>query len=270
MARRLRIGLITIILAAAIALLGGFRVLEPLAGGITFLLRPLNGRVFSTSSWLGSFLRERDDRHALDQANLLLQQTANALRQENADLQLQLEGASLLESERAFLVDRNLDALPARVIGRSSDAVEQTLIVNQGERDGVATGLAVISTDGQLIGTIASTTPFTSLVLLLQDEASDVGAEVLNDTGATGVVRGDRGLSMTMSLIEQTQVITDGQTVITSGIESTIPRGLVIGLISSVSAVEGDLFQTATIASTIDPVRQSIVSIVRPGEGGDL
>jgi len=270
MARRWRIGLVTITLATALALLGGFRVLEPLAGGVALLLRPLNGRVFATSSWLGNVLRERDDRQTLDQANVLLQQTVSALRQENADLRLQLEGAGLLESERAFLADRNLDALPARVIGRSSDAVEQTLLLNRGERDGVTIGLAVIATDGQLLGTIFQTTPFTSLVLLLQDEASDVGAEVLNDTGATGVVHGERGLSMTMSLIEQSQIITDGQTVITSGIESAIPRGLVIGLVTGVSAVEGDLFQTATVASSLNPVRQSVVSIVRPAEGEAL
>ena len=79
-----------------------------------------------------------------------------------------------------------------------------------------------------------------------------VAATVANSDQTTGIVRGERGLSLKMELIPQNEVISGGDVIITSGLETGTPRGLVIGTIDSVIKESRSPFQTAIIRSPVN------------------
>ena len=84
-----------------------------------------------------------------------------------------------------------------------------------------------------------------------------------NETKSQGVVIGEHGLSLKMELIGQNEVVKEGETVVTSGLEPTIPRGLVIGKISRVLAEPNSFFQTAFIQSLVKVDSLVVVSVLK-------
>ncbi|MBU1916309.1 hypothetical protein KKC47_04265, partial [Patescibacteria group bacterium] len=86
------------------------------------------------------------------------------------------------------------------------------------------------------------------LVLLLLDSASKLAVSIQGGTDTTmGLLEGDRGLSMTISLIPQDERISAGDVVITAGIEPGIKRGLIIGIIEQIHKDSQKPFQTALV-----------------------
>jgi len=101
-------------------------------------------------------------------------------------------------------------------------------------------------------------------MLVISDSRSAVGAQVQNENNSPGVVIGKLGLALEMQLIPQSEEITKGQIVVTSGLEENIPSGLVIGQINEIDKKTEELFQTATIESPISLERLDVLSIIIP------
>jgi rod shape-determining protein MreC len=69
---------------------------------------------------------------------------------------------------------------------------------------------------------------------------------------------------MKMSFIPQSAVIKPGDSVVTSGLEEAIPRGLVIGKVLEVKSESNAMWQTAVIEPLISPDDLIIVSVLLP------
>jgi len=65
-----------------------------------------------------------------------------------------------------------------------------------------------------------------------------------------------------MTHILPDEVISEGETVITSAIGGMLPRGLIIGQIESVTYHESELFQRAKVRTAIDFRRLETVLVV--------
>ena len=155
---------------------------------------------------------------------------ASLLEEENASLREQLK----------FFITKPIHHVGAEVIGRSLEPIEQALILNRGAGDGIAIGQSVIVGNGILVGKIVRVEPDISLVRLLSDGQSKVAATVLNQTRSVGLVEGGYGISVRMNFIPQNESVSVGDTIITSGLEPSMPRGLLIG---TVEAVEKEAYQ---------------------------
>lgn len=192
-------------------------------------------------------LRNESLNHAVDQVELAL------LREENAALRSSLQ----------FVEESTYDAVGADVIGKNIDPIGSTVIIDVGSEQGVTVGNPVIVGKGILIGKISRVTPQTSIVRLLDDNQSKVAATILNEEKSIGVVEGGYGLSIRMNVIPQNEVIEIGNTVITSGLEAGIPRGLVIGTIETFEKEPYQPFQSAVITPPEDFGRVTVVSVLR-------
>jgi rod shape-determining protein MreC len=65
-----------------------------------------------------------------------------------------------------------------------------------------------------------------------------------------------------MTLIPQHAPISSGDTIVTTGREQGIPRGLVLGAVESVVSVASDPFISATVAPAIDPIDLTKVAVI--------
>ena len=148
--------------------------------------------------------------------------------------------------------------------GFDSSRPNQTLIIGKGERDGLRPGLAVLGGRGIVIGKIVSTKDHLSEICLTVNPECKLAAAIQNEDKTSGIAQGDLGLTIKMSFIPQTKKIEEGDTVITSGLEQDIPKGLVIGSVSQVHKENNELWQNAIIEPLIDFNDMTIVSVLLP------
>ncbi len=171
-----------------------------------------------------------------------------SLRIENAKLKTLIAENDALKASLAFKERTNDNAVLVRVISRTNEDIFHGLLIDRGTEDGIAIGQPVVSENGVIIGKIFEVQPRVASVLLLTDTRSKLAISVENDTETTGVLEGDRGLSMMLSLVPQTETLKPGDNIITSGIEPGIRRGLVVGTIEKVNSDSKNPFESAIVA----------------------
>ncbi len=176
---------------------------------------------------------------------------------------LEEENSSLREQLKFFAGTQK--HVGADVIGRDLDPLGTTIIINQGARAGIELNRPVIVGNGLLIGKIARVNETTSVVRLLSDFESSVGATVANREKSLGVVEGGFGLAVRLDLIPQNEVIKPGDAVITSGLEAEIPRGLMIGTVEVIEKKPQEPFQQAVLKPAADLHSINAVSVILSG-----
>lgn len=174
------------------------------------------------------------------------------LQEENAELRSQL----------TFFQANNFSHIGAEVIGRNIQPLGNTLVINRGSKDGVQVGNAVIISNGVLIGKIAQAEEESSMVRLLSDNQSKIAATILNREKSIGVIEGGYGISIRMNFIPQQEDVRVGDQIITSGLETGMPRGLLIGNIAAIEKEAYEPFQTAVLNPAASLSALSVVSII--------
>jgi len=181
-----------------------------------------------------------------------LQAKIALLEEENEELKRQL----------AFRSRSNIGTIGAEVIGKTIDTLSNTILINRGMDDGVTVGDPIIVGDGILAGVVARTDKDTAVVRLIKDRQSKIAAAIVNTDKTIGLVEGGYGLSVRMNFIPQSERIQNGDTVVTSGLEEKIPRGLIIGTIEAYEQETYQPFQQAVITPAVDLDRLTVVSII--------
>ena len=150
--------------------------------------------------------------------------------------------------------------------GDQSDltSIPQTIMIDKGKHDGLYPGLAVVSSEGIIVGKIVEVKDEISEVFLSNNSECKLAATLLNESKTSGITEGDLGLTIKMNFIPQDIDIKIGDIVVTSGLEQPIPRGLVIGSVLGVDKENNELWQTATIEPLLDAGALTIVSVILP------
>ncbi len=124
------------------------------------------------------------------------------------------------------------EGLPAPVIGRGADHWWQQLTLGRGHTQGIQPGYVVMAPGG-LVGRVEEVTRNTSRVLLISDPTSRVGV-MLSRTRHMGVLRGTGSQDAVLSFFDKELAIEVGDTVVTSGLSSLYPAGVMVGKVRSV------------------------------------
>lgn len=201
-----------------------------------------------------------------DQSESQRDKKFNELLVENAKCQLLRSENESLKKMLSFRETRHTTIIPARIIGAALDLEKNILLVDKGTDDGVEAGSAVIVDDGIMIGKIHTADTHTSQLMLLNDNRSKVIATFVNEKLSKGTVEGQFQLGLKMNLIPITEHLEKGMSIVTSGTETKIPAGLLIGSLDEIQSRPTDLFQQATVLPLVSYDRVRVVSIVKMGE----
>ena len=158
-----------------------------------------------------------------------------------------------------------LATLSGEIIAREWGGWVRSLTVSRGRADHVTRLTGVIAPDG-LIGRVIDVRPGASIVQVLTDPASTVGALVVR-ARTQGIVEGDpRGTLRFKYMARDGSGIQVGDLVVTSGSGGLFPRGIPIGRVRAIDDRGSALFHYAQLTPAVDFARIDEVLLI-VGEG---
>jgi rod shape-determining protein MreC len=195
------------------------------------------------------------------------------VRAENRNLKAQIERMSLeqvrisqdadqarrLQALLAFKEQFISQTMAAQVIGSSGSEQSRSLYIDKGENDGIKPDMAVITADG-IVGKVLHAYPSTSLVLLINDQSSGVGA-ILEKSRLQGILRGTSAGEVALEKVMSDETVPAGEIVVTSGGDGVFPKGLLVGRVTKVGA-GSDLFLNIRVRPAADLSRLEEVLVV--------
>jgi rod shape-determining protein MreC len=169
------------------------------------------------------------------------------VRAENRELKAQIEQMHLeqvrlnedaaqahrLQQLLAFKEQYIAKTVAAQVIGSSGSDLSRSIYIDKGSNDGIGADMAVI-TAGGIVGKVLRVYPSTSLVLMINDQSSGVGA-MLEKSRLQGVLRGSANGEVVLERVMSDEQVAQGETVLSSGGDQIFPKGLPVGTVSNVS-----------------------------------
>ncbi len=214
-------------------------VVEPLQAGVSKILSPVRDGIEYMVD-LKDAAGERDQ-----------------LLKDKQDLENQLSGMRDLERENQQLAELlklkennpGLEVMAVSVIGANPDNWEQSVQISAGYDDGVREWMAVLNNEG-LVGRVVFCTAHSSMVQLITDDKSQVGAR-LQSNGEEGLIKGAGRGELRLQLINQDAEVKEGDWILTSGSGGTCPVGIPIGTVTAITEKRPDLSRGISIAPAV-------------------
>jgi rod shape-determining protein MreC len=227
----------------------GSSVLRPFEVAANRVAQPFR----DAAGWVGGLSGARSDNKKLrrelakERALLIRYQAAS---QENVQLK------KLLRYQNSASFPKDFRPLAAGVIGRQPGQFDQRVVVDRGRADGVQLDDPVVTSDG-LVGQVTRVYTGVAQVTLITDEASFVSVLDLK-TGASGLLRhSDSGSSIIMDDVPKSAQVEQGDVIFTAGwhtlkLSSIFPRGIPVGVVSSVTQTDIDPNKQIEVTPLVD------------------
>lgn len=191
------------------------------------------------------------------------------LAEENAQLKTQLmEQANKAE----FTIERDsqyvyshldMEYIPAKVIGMSTNKQHNYLTINKGARDGIAEDMGVVCHDG-VVGIVSAVGEKYALVVPLIHTQINVSCELKNNHYVGGTQWNGRNYRhIQLTDISRHIAVHTGDTVVTSGLTPVFPEGIMIGVVSSTELSDGDNYHRTTLLISTDYKALKYVQVIR-------
>lgn len=234
----------------------------PLQRALIFIFAP-----FEKVSYTAAFTVEQS-REFLNSIGNLKNENSQLLKQnqdllaENAKLQSVGNENELLRQQLELLPRNQYSLISAFIISQDPQGLGNWLEIDRGSDDGIVKGDSVIVSKGILVGRIDEVSAKTAKVVLLTNPQSTINVATLKNN-TKGVAKGEYGLGIIFDMILQTDVISAGDEVVTSGIGGDIPKGLYVGKVQEVHPSEDHLFQQAVITSPVQISQLQVLSVIK-------
>jgi rod shape-determining protein MreC len=186
----------------------------------------------------------------LQDENSALKKRADALSIENQLLREQADENKRLRDLLVFRKKFVHKMLPAEIIGRDPSGWFKTILVDKGSIDGVLNDAGVIAPEG-VVGRVIEVGLNSSKVLLLSDINSYVDA-LIQRTRTHGIVIGKGEQLCTLSYVLKTEDVAVDDVIVSSGINTIYPKGIIIGTVTKINKDRSGFFQSIVVKPAVD------------------
>jgi rod shape-determining protein MreC len=241
-------------------------LLTPVEDVVSTALNPVTYRVHSWGMGIKNFFHTNSEKKDLKKEVVELEKRTNELIAENAQLTSVKRENEKLREYLNFAKEKEYDQRMAKVVSRGvflqADKRNENILINKGKDEGLEKGMAVVNSQGIVVGKIAEARSSVSEVELITNEDCGLAVSIQNQEGTMGIARGEMGLTVHIDYIPQTEKISKGDTVVTSGLEENIPAGLVVGKVKKVESKSNDVWQTAVVEPLVNLEELTMVAVV--------
>ena len=197
---------------------------------------------------------------------LSIQELADSLARENAELKTQLETSKYVAIQQRGIVFFPLDTstirpdtaqkkdviqkfnyIAAEVTKNSISRQDNYMTINRGSNDGIKQNMGVISPDG-IVGIVTNVTPHYAQVMSILSKRSSISAMIKRNRFFGSLVwRDNNPRQMTLESIEKYAEIVKGDSIMTSGFSDIFPGEIRIGRVADFRIVNGSNFYTIDV-----------------------
>jgi len=209
--------------------------------GVTVSIFRFGQSTFSWAIYMADLWRENRE---LREENLRLSMELSRLRE------AKLENIRL-RSLLGFKSRGEFTYIPARVIARDGDRTPTGIVIDIGLNRRLKRGMAVV-TSGGLVGRVFDVFPESSLVQLLLDRGCRVSAIVQNEERPFGIIRWDGGNKLILDNVPVLSRVNLGDVVVSSGMGGVFPKGIRIGVVSSLGREKRGLFREVEVTPGVN------------------
>ena len=161
-----------------------------------------------------------------------------------------------------FVSRSEAEGVIGQIMAKTISGTTSQFVIDIGLDDGVQTGDPVVVGDGIYLGKLTTVGRATSTVTTLTDSGHATAVAIFNGSRTIGVATGSIGDLLEISFIPIDEVLEPNMLIVTSGLETTVPSGLLIGLINTVQEDPSSPFQTAIVEPLADVRRVNHVLVL--------
>ena len=198
----------------------------------------------------------------LREDNMLLAEENTRLKSQLMELENKIE--PLVERDSQYIYAHlDWEYIPAKVIDISTHKQHNYLTLNKGLRDGIEQDMGVVCADG-LVGIVSAVAEKYSLVVPIIHTNISISTR-LKSCGQIGGTRWDGRNYQYVHLTDIARhiPILTNDTVVTSGLTSVFPEGILIGVIDEVELNPGDNYHSAKIQLSTNYRALKYVQVLR-------
>lgn len=217
-----------------------------------------------------SYHDANDQRNSAELIRQKDEQIAQLLKT-NAELAAIKKDDQVLRAYFKLFAEDKFNYVMAKVLSRdiiSRDAVSRNkLIINRGASDGLMIGFLVVDQNGAAVGKISKLKDHLAEVSLINSNDCQLAVAVQNEDQTIGVAQGDLGLMVRLDFVPQSQKLSEGQLVVSSGLEPDIPSNIIVGKIKTIdSASINNIWQKVSLEPIANLDNLSWLAVVVPKE----
>jgi len=253
--RRLTVFLLVAGVVICLGILDWFRILQEPRSMIVRILSPVAMLADRAGLWVKGKVTETEE------------ESGEKLREERDWLLSELVRLREVERENAFLRKEleigdpdELHRIAAQVIAKDPSGTGSYVIINRGCADGIAKGNYMTLPGRILAGKVVECSAHTAHIMLVYDRESRIEVR-FQESGSSGILRGDFGLTLFVDLIPRDAAIREGEIVVSTGLGG-VPAGFFIGTVSGIETGDAELFLKARIKPAADLQRFEEVFII--------
>ena len=229
---------VSLVMATVYSREGESGPLHAIQGAVSSIAAPLKFVGASASSGVNDAQDALNDASADDATLTQLREQNAELRELVAQTEEYRQEVERLEGLLSLKESSGAEGIGGRIIGRNTDAWNQTVTIDVGTSSGVTAGLTVMGPNG-VIGQVVSAQANSSTVRLLSDPRSGAAA-LIQSSRAEGVVRGSLDGLLYLENIDSDVQVSVGDVVLTSGLGGSYTRGLLIGTVVKIEGAQND------------------------------
>jgi rod shape-determining protein MreC len=162
--------------------------------------------------------------------NHRLQSELDRIKMENQYLRAELDTADRARELALFQAGTPSKTVAARIIGNTTGAGANVVIIDRGASSGIQNGMAVITPSG-IAGKVIDVYPGASYVRMLTDPSFAAGV-VSQKHRVHGTLRGQGTSTPSIEYIQNEDPVEQGEWFFTSGDDLIFPKGLPVGIVS--------------------------------------
>ncbi len=181
---------------------------------------------------------------------------------------LQTQNARLLteltrKKDSNLYREDQLEYLPAYVISNQYKFDNNTILINKGRKDGIQPEMGVINSNG-IVGVVQQTSQHFAKLVSVLNRHSKISVSLKN-TRYTGFLQWNHTDPNIFSVVDMpvNANITQGDTIVTSGISNIFPKGIPVGKIINFEKVPGLKSYRISILSFTDMTNLDAVYVIK-------
>ncbi|HID32941.1 MAG TPA: rod shape-determining protein MreC [bacterium (Candidatus Stahlbacteria)] len=167
----------------------------------------------------------------------------------DARLNYALVELRMLQMEKSKIDENQPGLIPCYIIMRDRGSRVRFLTINRGERDGVTVGAPALY-QGNLVGKVVETKSNQAIVETILSPGFRVSIQHLKSK-TNGILETETDRIRVKYFLRKVE-IASGDTIVTSGIGSFVPSGILVGAIDLISPGQGLFFQDLTLLPLVN------------------